>query len=454
MRLAFLGDVTMDFFARDFAREGHEVYLAPGFGAWPQECFDRESGLWRFAPEAVLLVSEREEIAAEARKALDGVPVLVPDLAAMEQETAGFRDRRMESLAAFPFSLAGLKAIEDEFRWFLSSLGGGPWKVLAVDADNTLWRGIVSEDGADRLKPDIEMMECISSLAAKGVVPVLLTKNDPPSGGDSPIERAFARDDVPLSIDDFVAAAIDWRPKAANLSVILKSLNLGAESVVFIDDNPHERRLMKVNLPAVAVPPFEGAGAGRVVGRRLERFFFADVGLTEEDAARVAGYKAERLRRGVAASAPDIGSFLDSLGIWAKPARATLDDVPRLEQMAGKTNQFNATTIRRKAADFERLIAEPSARVWTFRSGDRYGEMGLVLYMIWQGGRITDFVMSCRAMGRTLEDFALSHVKGELAAEGLPLDGIDFTPTPKNGPFAAWMVRSGSAKSHVSLKEA
>lgn len=453
MRLAFLGDVTMDFFARDFAREDHEVYLAPGFGAWPQECFDDRSGLWRFAPEAVLLVSERGDVVQEARKALGGIPLLVPDIAAIEAETPRFRDARMESIAAFPFSLAGLKAIEDEFRWFLSSLGGGPWKVLAVDADNTLWRGIVSEDGADALEPDLEMMECVRQLSAKGVVPVLLTKNDPPSGGASPLEKAFARKDFTLSPDDFVAAGIDWRPKAANLSAILKELNLGAESVVFIDDNPHERRLMKEHLPSVAVPPFAGAGTGRSVCRRLETYFFGGAGITEEDAARVAGYKADRQRRGDAASAPDIGSFLDGLGIWAKPSRATLDDVPRLEQMAGKTNQFNSTTIRRSAAAFERLLADGGARVWTFRSGDRYGDMGLVLYIVWQTGRITDFVMSCRAMGRTLEDFAISFVEGELKKEGLPFEGIDFVPTQKNGPFAAWLARPGRVSSHVSLKE-
>ena len=453
MRLAFLGDVTMDFFARDFAREGHDVYIAPGFGAWPQECFDSKSGLRRFAPEAVLLVSDRDDLVSEARKALDGAKILVPDIKALEREVPNFRDERMAAAAAFPFSLAGLKAIEDEFRWFIESLRGGPYKILAVDADNTLWRGIVSEDGPQAVVFDTVFMEGLKKLSAKGVLSVLLTKNDTPSGGDTPIERVFAREDSPLSIQFFTAAAIDWRPKAANLSAILKLLNLGADSVVFIDDNPHERRLMKESMPEVAVPPFEGAGRGETLVRRLETMFFPDAGLTREDMERAAGYRDEAVRRRDMAEALDIDDFLKSLKIWAEPSRATAQDVPRLAQMAGKTNQFNATTIRRDSDGFARLVSDPAARVWVFRCGDRYGEMGLVLYVVWQGGHITDFVMSCRAMGRTLEDFALEWVKGELEREGLPFEGIDYAPSAKNAPIGRWLSGEGRRQSFVSLKE-
>jgi FkbH-like protein len=105
--------------------------------------------------------------------------------------------------------------------------------------------------------------------------------------------------------------------------------------------------------------------------------------------------------------------------------------------MAGKTNQFNATTIRRSADEMAALVADPMHRVWTFRAGDAFGEMGLVCYVIYDcaTARISDFVMSCRAMGRTLEHFAVNYVRRALAAEGLPLGGIDCIPTEKNGPF-------------------
>ena len=110
--------------------------------------------------------------------------------------------------------------------------------------------------------------------------------------------------------------------------------------------------------------------------------------------------------------------------------------------MASRTNQFNATTIRRDEADFRRLMSDPSKRIYTFRACDRYGDMGLVCYVVCDlaSARITDFVMSCRAMGRTLEDFALNHVRSALAEEGVSLAGIDFAPTVKNEPFRSFLA--------------
>ena len=110
-------------------------------------------------------------------------------------------------------------------------------------------------------------------------------------------------------------------------------------------------------------------------------------------------------------------------------------------------NQFNATTIRRGVDDWTALVADPAKRVWTFRLADAFGEMGLVCYVVYDAAsaRVTDFVMSCRAMGRTLEHFALNAVRRALAEEGLSLAGIDCVPTAKNGPFRAFLAARGGA---------
>ena len=132
---------------------------------------------------------------------------------------------------------------------------------------------------------------------------------------------------------------------------------------------------------------------------------------------------------------------MKGLRLTVKAARATSEDVPRLAQMAGKTNQFNATTIRRSADEMATLVADSAHRVWTFRAGDAFGEMGLVCYVVYDcaTARVTDFVMSCRAMGRTLEHFAVNYIRRALADEGLLLAGIDCVPTAKNGPFRAFL---------------
>ncbi len=449
MKIALLGNVTLDFLAQDFRRAGHEVYVPSGFDTWRQEVLDPASGLHAFAPDAALLVMDGGTTLPDQQllNALAPAHVVVPDLATLAAETPGFWDERMRKLASMPFSLAGLKTIEEEF-FFATSTGRSPpvaavpKKILAVDADNTLWNGIVSEDGSAAVSPYVDFQKGLLALKARGVLLVLLSKNDPIGEGRVPLAVALARADMPLSLDDFTATRVNWSPKAGNLLDACRELNLAPDSVVFVDDNPHERAQMKAHLPEVSVPPFPAdLSSPAQFLRRLEQYFFASVGGTAEDRARTEMYQAEAARRAFARTLPTVQDYLQGLRLTVKAARATSEDVPRLAQMAGKTNQFNATTIRRSAEEIAALIADPAYRVWTFRAGDAFGEMGLVCYVVYDcaTGRVTDFVMSCRAMGRTLEHFAINHVRHELASENLPLAGIDCVPTAKNAPFREFL---------------
>jgi FkbH-like protein len=415
MKVALAGDVALELIAPYFREAGFDVYVPPGFGAWRREILDPGSGLSRFSPDFVFDVTSRD--------------------AELAEETPGFFDDRMRRLASMPYSLAGIRAIVDEFRWFAAA---SPKKVLAVDADNTLWDGILSEDGADALVPRTGFQNGLLALRAKGVVLVLLTKNDPPSPGTD-----FIRGDMAVKDRDFAAAAVNWSPKAGNLVEICRKLNLDESSVVFVDDNPHERAQMAAHLPQVSVAPWSGWSAdpsGREVEarqllRRLETYFFAGAGTTREDALRAADYASPA--RALKAEFRDAGEYLESLGLWVEPRLAAAGDVPRLAQMAGKTNQFNATTLRRSEADFAALLADPSKRVFVFRAGDRFGEQGVVCYVVadFAARRVTDFVMSCRAMGRTLERFAFRYVVDTLGF----VPAVDFVPTAKNAPFKEFL---------------
>ena len=317
-----------------------------------------------------------------------------------------------------------------------------PAKVLAVDADNTLWNGIVSEDGAADVEPYAAFQRGLLALKAKGVVLVLLSKNDPPDGGRSPIEQVFARADMPLSLNDFAFVGVSWEPKPGALLAAAKALNVGTDSFVFVDDNPHERAQMKAHLPEVMVVDdmeswWEKGMEG--LAERLRDTYFAEAGRTEEDRLR-AQRPVILSEPGLAEAAFVRGDYLKTLELKVASSRAVEADVPRLAQMAGKTNQFNATTIRRNEEEFRALLADPSKRVYVFRLSDKFGAMGIVCYVVVDvaARRITDFVMSCRAMGRTLEFFAYRHVCQDLGVETVP---IDFRATAKNGPFAAFLGR-------------
>jgi FkbH-like protein len=168
----------------------------------------------------------------------------------------------------------------------------------------------------------------------------------------------------------------------------------------------------------------------------LKEYFFSDMGRTAEDRLRAADYARQRMRP-LLRSGATRDDYLDDLGLWVEPGLAVPGDLDRLAQMAGKTNQFNATTIRRTRGEFEEFLGRPDCRVFVFRAGDRFGEQGLVCYVVADVAtrRITDFVMSCRAMGRTLEQFAYGYVVAQLGFA----PEIDFVPTAKNAPFAAFL---------------
>ena len=435
MRLALLGDVTMDFFAQDFRRDGYDVYVPPGFGTWRQELLDPESGLKAFRPDAILLVLASKEGGDVPVPEIADCMVVEPDIATLARETPGFWDERMRKLAAMPFSLSGLKAVEDEFLW---AVGAREAKVLALDADNTLWSGIISEDGPQNVRPYDALQRGVLAMRNDGALLVLLSKNDL-----SAVRETLVRGDMPLVAGDFACLGVNWSPKPGNLLAAAKALNVSPDSFVFLDDNPCERAEMSARLPEVAVPPYGRSVSTVQTLRRLKTYFFAHLGRTDEDRRRAAMYREESARRASVAQAASISDYLRSLELKAAFASATEGDVPRLAQMAGKTNQFNATTRRLAEDDFRRLLEDLSMRVWTVRAADRFGDMGLVCYAVYNTdtSRITDFVMSCRAMGRTLEGFALNCIRDALAAEGRTLDGIDYVPTAKNGPFKTFLDR-------------
>lgn len=417
MKIALTGDVALELIAPYFRKAGFEVYVPAGFAAWRQELIDKDSPLNRFGADIVFDVTAYDDI--------------------LSKEVPSFFDERMRVLASMPYSLDAIDALVEEAEF---SLLGAPKKILALDADNTLWKGILSEDGRDALKPFTEFQKGVLELREKGVVLVLLTKNDP--------SENFMRADMPIKDADFAVRRINWAPKAANLIEACRELNLSTDSVVFVDDNPFERAQMKAHLPEVTVVPFpkDMFNPAQFL-RRLGQYFFSDIGKTDEDRLRAADY-ASRAKVDVSAFST-VGEYLESLKLEVAPSLAQKGDIPRLAQMAGKTNQFNATTIRRDEGDFEKLLTDEAKKIFVFRTRDRFAEQGIVCYIVADlaSKRITDFVMSCRAMGRTLEFFAYDYASKALG-EAYP---IDFSSTKKNAPFMEFLQKGVKGSTYYKI---
>lgn len=417
MKIALTGDVALELIAPYFRKAGFDVYVPAGFAAWRQELIDKDSPLNKFGADLVFDVTAYDDI--------------------LSKEVPDFFDERMRVLASMPYSLDAIDALVEESEF---SLLGAPKKILALDADNTLWKGILSEDGRDALKPFTEFQKGVLELREKGVVLVLLTKNDP--------NENFMRSDMPIKDADFAVRRVNWAPKAGNLIEACRELNLSTDSVVFVDDNPFERAQMKAHLPEVTVAPFpKDLFNPAQFLRRLGQYFFSDIGKTDEDRLRAADY-ASRAKVDVSAFST-VGEYLKSLNLEVAPSLARKGDIPRLAQMAGKTNQFNATTIRRDEEDFERLLGDDTKKIFVFRTRDKFAEQGIVCYIVADlaSKRITDFVMSCRAMGRTLEFFAYDYASKALG-EDYP---IDFSSTKKNAPFMEFLQKGVKGSTYYKI---
>lgn len=314
---------------------------------------------------------------------------------------------------------------------FHRRLTNGPVKkVVAVDLDDTLWQGVVGEDGVGAIVPNTRFQRELKDLAARGVLLVALSKNNAADVdwffGDEPAEGHI------LCGRDFVARRIDWSPKPENLAALAKELNLGVDSFVFVDDNPVERLEMASRLPEVAVAEFPPRLAA----------YFPERELTEEDRHRTEEYRAEAARRAFAVGR-STDDFLRELGIRTDVHVIRDEEVPRVAQLSQKANQFNVCTNRYTEDDLRRLSADSSALVVVVRARDRFGDQGLVGYVIVIGSEVTDFVMSCRAMNRRIEFELEAKAETLLRERGVKVLTAQWKRSEKNAPVTDLFERFG-----------
>lgn len=444
MKIALLSNVTVEVLA-GMLRGEHSVWTPPGFGAWAEAALDPPADLVAFAPDLVAILLDAshaprqdaalvESARAALAEAFPSVPVIVPDLAAILADLGDAAyDERMWALAKMPWSIDALAEI--------GKLLAPPKKVLALDLDNTLWKGVVSEDGVEGISPDVALQREALALRARGVLLVALSKNDP--GDVAPVW-----DDPRMEIhaEDFAAMRIDWREKSANLADVARELNVGTDSFVFVDDSAVNRAEMRAGRPDVAVAPFPPDLS----------VFFPPRPATDEDRARADMYRAEAKRR-EEASRMTYDDYIRSLGISNEVRPAAEGDIARVAQLSQRSNQMNALTVRRSERDVRAFAADPSRLVVVLRSSDRFGDLGLVAFaharIDGDSAEIEDWVMSCRAMNRRIE-FALEEgLESLLADRGVRTLDAAWRRTAKNAPSRDLFDRLGFAVVESSADE-
>lgn len=323
------------------------------------------------------------------------------------------------------------------------ALYGRSRKVLVLDLDNTVWGGVIGDDGVDRIHIGREtpiaeaftaFQEYCLKLRERGVLLAVCSKNN-----DVIARSGFDHADSVLKIEHFSAFRANWEPKHENILSIAQELNLGVDSFVFADDNPAERAIVAAQVPGVAVPDIGDNPANYAAILQAGRFF-EPVSLSAEDLQRAAQYAENAQRAAGQATFADYGEYLDSLEMVAEIDRFQPVYIDRIAQLTNKTNQFNLTTRRYTLAEMEAISTDPAYIGLYGRLRDRFGDNGLVSVVL--GRREADvlhldlWLMSCRVLKREMEFAMLDSVVEHARAAGITrLAGV-YLPTKKNGMVA------------------
>ncbi len=355
-----------------------------------------------------------------------------------------FYDPRQYHWTKMPWSSEGIVALCRALHASIRALTTGPKKVLVLDLDNTVWGGVVGETGpmgvAIRETPDGEAFRAFQTYCAgltkRGVLLAVASKNNAADARE-PFEK---NPDMVLKLSHFAGFEASWDPKAMALSRLAKTLRLGLDSFVFFDDNPAEREHIRQALPEVEVVEVPEEPALYV--RALEAgSWFEAVGLTAEDAARAEQYRAEAERRTAEENFASLDDYLTSLAMVADVREVDDADLERVVQLLGKTNQFNLTTRRHGTDVVDELRKDPRAIALSIRLADRFGDHGLVAVMFGvphddETVRVDTWLMSCRVIGRTVEQFSWAKFLDAARLRGYRRVVGEYLPTAKNAQVA------------------
>ena len=330
------------------------------------------------------------------------------------------------------------------------ALYGRSRKCLVLDLDNTLWGGVIGDDGPENIKIGREtavaeaytaFQEYCLMLRSRGILLAVCSKND-----EETAKQGFEHPDSVLKLSHFSAFRANWEPKHENLTAIAKELNLGIDSLVFVDDNPAERALVASQLPMVAVPDV-GSDVTQFIPALEAGGYFETVRVSAEDFSRADTYAANSQRALLKSKFRDYGEYLDSLQMTAEIDAFKPVYLDRITQLTNKTNQFNLTTRRYTAAEIQKMSLDPAYITLYGKLTDAFGDNGLVSVIVARKDgstlHIELWLMSCRVLKRDLELAMLDELVTRAHAAGIETIVGYYYRTPRNSMVADHYRRLG-----------
>jgi FkbH-like protein len=387
----------------------------------------------------------------------DGVELLAIDDCAARDGLAAWHDAALWHRSKQEIAPTAAPLYGDLVGRLLAAKQGRSFKCLVMDLDNTMWGGVIGDDGMEGIalgqgsplgEAYAAFQDYARELSRRGVILAVCSKNDEANAVE-PFEK---HPEMVLRRGDIASFVANWSDKAGNIRHIAEELNIGIDSLVFIDDNPFERNLIRQELPMVAVPEVDDDPT--YYPRALaDAGYFEGLSITDEDRERTAQYQGNKARDALKASATDLEGYLRGMEmqlLWRPFDRIGLQ---RIVQLINKSNQFNLTTKRYTDEDVLAVMADPGAFGLQLRLLDRFGDNGVIAIIIGrlqadQDLYIDTWLMSCRVLGRQVEPTTLNLIAAQAQKLGARRLVGEYVPTRKNGMVKDHYARLGFTVMH------
>lgn len=515
MKLALLSNVTCDIIKSLFI-EIEEIYTSPGYGSWFEDSIRENSDLNNFLPDVIFILLDANAMLENCNDQVSRISVLEEELSKIKQlisnhkasiimlSTIDIRHREIRPLAylneerelewlwcqglgvicdefsnclildlkgiveemgresfyslkmwylgGIPYSLSASKRIVSEALVLIKAYSGKRKKCLAIDLDNTIWGGVIGEDGVDGIilgesKEGAryrDIQKRIYELKKLGVLLIVLSKNN----RDDALIAFTNNQYMVLKESDFVAIIANWNTKAENLKSVARALNIGSDSFVFLDDNPAEQEEMKAIVPEVeTITINNNCFYCENSIQKIFKEFFPIIKLTEEDNRRTESYSSDTKRIELKSVSYSLKDYIQKLCIEIRFRKAMEKDIDRIAQLTQKTNQFNLTTRRYTAEEIRKMMSRNNVFIFISQSKDKFGDNGIIwvsiIFLESTTANINVALMSCRVMGRMIEDTIMACIENYLFKKGIKYIKGEFIPTAKNSPSGEFYQKMG-----------
>ncbi|MFY0651236.1 MAG: HAD family hydrolase [Cyclobacteriaceae bacterium] len=371
--------------------------------------------------------------------------VFINDLCAMTSRVGHSfaRDPKMYVTADITISIKFLPAVAQSLVGTISASEGRIAKCIILDLDNTLWGGVIGDDGIEKIqignlgigKAFSEFQLWLKELKMRGIILAICSKNNE-ENAKLPFEK---HKEMVLRLDDIAVFVANWNNKADNIRRIQEVLNIGFDSMVFLDDNPAEREIVRQNIPDVIIPNLPSDPA-KYLDYLESLNLFETTSFSINDSNRTNQYQVESRRINSKSNFTDEGAFLKSLEMCCEVSSFNKFNIPRVTQLIQRSNQFNLRTIRYSEKAIEEIATSEEYLPLTFSLNDKFGDNGLVSVVVLKKGIdhlfVDSWVMSCRVLKRGLEEFILNYILGEAISMGYDRIIGQYLPTNKNSLVA------------------